>query len=471
MIAIYHNRGKGCGQGPVHYLLGQEMDREDSELLRGDPENTIDLINSLEFEKKYTSGLLSFTETDLDDETKSKIMDEFERTTFAGLEPDQYDILWVEHTDKNNLELNFVIPNVELSTGKRYQPYYDRVDRKGIESFKEIQNQTYGLTDPRDPARRESTIREKGLPSNTRELKEALDNYLCESIENGSVSDRTDVMSKLEGLDLKITRITDKALSIEHPETGRPVRLRGELYEKDSRFDETYERGFEERERAFKSGAKDRLEKAEQYHDKYVGRRSQRNSESYKRPQQRDIQENEKTISIDNSRSISSGLDAVSCELVHGSKDSVSVERSAGTGREHEEMGIRNESGRGSSISDTSQRDESRDRDHVHSGQQDSIEDNKGLDNDGNGKTFNDYLRGFSERAKAGARSLKEGFTRLRERFREGREGVPGNEKREPSYPGKTRDFGQQIGQLDRAIKQEKIRSYEHNIEQGGLSW
>jgi hypothetical protein len=44
-----------------------------------------------------------------------------------GLDKDQYQILWVQHQDKVNqdtgetrLELNFVIPNVELSTGKRY---------------------------------------------------------------------------------------------------------------------------------------------------------------------------------------------------------------------------------------------------------------------------------------------------------------------------------------------------------------
>ncbi|MGK3295905.1 hypothetical protein ACSLNR_28615, partial [Escherichia coli] len=38
-------------------------------------------------------------------------------------------ILWVEHQDKGRLELNFVIPNMELANGKRLQPYYDRADR------------------------------------------------------------------------------------------------------------------------------------------------------------------------------------------------------------------------------------------------------------------------------------------------------------------------------------------------------
>ena len=49
-------------------------------------------------------------------------MQSFEETLLAGLERDQYDITWIEHTDKGRLELNFVIPNVELSTGSDYSP-------------------------------------------------------------------------------------------------------------------------------------------------------------------------------------------------------------------------------------------------------------------------------------------------------------------------------------------------------------
>ncbi|EEZ6074964.1 relaxase/mobilization nuclease domain-containing protein, partial [Escherichia coli O6] len=47
----------------------------------------------------------------------------------------QYSILWVEHQDKGRLELNFVIPNMELQSGKRLQPYYDRADRPRIDAW------------------------------------------------------------------------------------------------------------------------------------------------------------------------------------------------------------------------------------------------------------------------------------------------------------------------------------------------
>ncbi|HFG3700452.1 TPA: relaxase/mobilization nuclease domain-containing protein [Escherichia coli] len=53
----------------------------------------------------------------------------FERVLMPGLDKDQYSVLWVEHRDKGRLELNFLVPNTELLTGRRLQPYYDRADR------------------------------------------------------------------------------------------------------------------------------------------------------------------------------------------------------------------------------------------------------------------------------------------------------------------------------------------------------
>nr|WP_232221531.1 relaxase/mobilization nuclease domain-containing protein [Desulfovibrio sp. 6_1_46AFAA] len=41
---------------------------------------------------------------------------------FAGLEPDQRNILWVQHSHAGHHELHFVIPRVELSSGKAFNP-------------------------------------------------------------------------------------------------------------------------------------------------------------------------------------------------------------------------------------------------------------------------------------------------------------------------------------------------------------
>ncbi|MBJ2260110.1 relaxase/mobilization nuclease domain-containing protein, partial [Pseudomonas psychrophila] len=122
MIVKFHARGTGGGKGPTQYLLGRDGQREGATLLRGDPEQVAELIDSSRYAKKYTSGVLSFAEADLPPEQKRALMDSFEKALLPGLEARQYSCLWVEHQDKGRLELNFVIPNLELTEGKRLQP-------------------------------------------------------------------------------------------------------------------------------------------------------------------------------------------------------------------------------------------------------------------------------------------------------------------------------------------------------------
>ena len=135
IVKFLGNKGGGSAGATIDYLLGKDRDRPGAVLLSGDPELTQRLADNLDFQNRYTVGVLSFEETDIDQHQKEKIMQSFEETLLAGLERDQYDITWIEHTDKGRLELNFIIANVELSTGKRLQPYYDKVDRPLVEKW------------------------------------------------------------------------------------------------------------------------------------------------------------------------------------------------------------------------------------------------------------------------------------------------------------------------------------------------
>jgi hypothetical protein len=108
------------GRGLADYLL--EKEREvDPEVVRGDPDRTARLIDSLDFERKYTHGVLSFEKEEgerVNPEIQERIIDSFEGHAFAGLEHDRYDILWVRHQDKERLELHFATPRVDLATGR-----------------------------------------------------------------------------------------------------------------------------------------------------------------------------------------------------------------------------------------------------------------------------------------------------------------------------------------------------------------
>ena len=258
MIVKFFRRGKGAGSGPLNYLLGGSKPRDGAKVLYGDPKLTEQLINTTPYKQKYKSGVLSFTEdaTQFSDEQKKDIMQRFENTLFTGLEPDQYDILWVEHSDKEGrLELNFVIPCQELRSGKRLQPFYAAADLVRVNAFKNIINQECGLTDPNDPERKRLTnpyinnaprptpYDKKAKPTkkvddeiidkppNTYALKEAIDRKMLYSLEEGSLNNRTSVLYSLESMGLKIKRTTKSSISVAHPAMKKNIRLKGTIYE------------------------------------------------------------------------------------------------------------------------------------------------------------------------------------------------------------------------------------------------
>ena len=245
MIVKFFKFGKGKSKHCLDYLLGKDRDREHARVLSGDVDLTADLIDSSRFTKKYTSGCLSFAEVDLPEDAKRKIMADYEKCLFPGMTKDQYNILWIEHRDKGRLELNFVIPNVELSTGKRLQPFYAPADLGRVDCFKKIINHDYNLHDPDDPENKqlatvslddEGEIKPKkgevSKSKTSKEIAEDIDIKVMQAYLDGKIKDRDDtILFLVDELKLNVTRITNKGISILPEGKNRPVRLKGEMYE------------------------------------------------------------------------------------------------------------------------------------------------------------------------------------------------------------------------------------------------
>ncbi len=233
MIVKVHARGAGGGSGPTGYLLGRDGQRELAVTLRGDPVEVRDLIDSTKFARKYTSGVLSFAEADLRPEQKAKIMDSFESALLPGMEKNQYSVLWVEHRDKGRLELNFVIPNVELTSGKRLQPYYHGADCRRVNAWAETVRFEHKLADPNDPARRRALTTPSDLPKDKQEAARAITDGLLAMAGTGSIKSRADVVKTLTGAGFTVARETKSSISIKDPSGGQNLRLKGALYERD----------------------------------------------------------------------------------------------------------------------------------------------------------------------------------------------------------------------------------------------
>jgi len=225
--AITGGKG-GSPRASMNYLLS----KKDGEfkILQGNPELSVGLAEAMESVNPYSVGCLSFEEANIPEEDKKVIMQRFEESFLAGLDADQYNICWIEHTDKGRLELNFFVPNVELSTGKRLNLYYDRADRHLAESFKKAINLEYGLTSPDAPEKRQTVSIDKSLPKNTKDAVAALNGLIEGEFKLGNIQNRQDVVNCFEKHGFEIARQGKDYLSIKN-ESGRNIRLKGVFYE------------------------------------------------------------------------------------------------------------------------------------------------------------------------------------------------------------------------------------------------
>jgi len=222
-----HPKSGGSPRGSMDYLLKKKED--EFQVLQGNPRLSVDIAEGLDFQNQYTVGCLSFEEASIPDAHKQEIMQTFEETFFAGLEPEQYNICWIEHTDKGRLELNFFVPNVELESGKRLSVYYDKSDRPLADNFKQIINQMYGLSDPDAPEKRQLTVSSKNIPKDKKMAQEAINGLLEGELEKGRIQTREDVLNCLTEAGFEIARVTPKNISIKTD--GQNLRLKGAIYE------------------------------------------------------------------------------------------------------------------------------------------------------------------------------------------------------------------------------------------------
>jgi len=304
MLVKINSRGRGGSAGAINYLLGDfgtvngrmpkkaEQERGIGKrsvkpvILRGDVKQTAQLIDSLSFSRNYTSGTLSFTENNIPDHQKNKLMDEYTKMLLAGLDADQYDVLWIEHRDKDRLELNFLIPNVELGTGKRLQPYYDSVDRDRVNAWQQTINDQYGFTDPHSPEHKRFSVTAHDLPQNKQQAVSEIKLALVCQAEDGLIRDRDDVINELKSLGFEIAREATSFISIKDPRGGKNIRLKGEIYERNFKFSEETEETIGRTIREYQENRKQRLAAATDTLNKTYKAKCKYNNERYPRAKQ-----------------------------------------------------------------------------------------------------------------------------------------------------------------------------------------
>lgn len=255
MINIINKHGTGSVKNAIKYL---QSDRDHKGTFRNvKPRdfagNALDCTYALEDvdrKHKYISGTLAFAPNERPtDKQLIAVVESFRKTFLAGLE---YGVNFVDywniHEDKGRIELNYIIPMTELSTGKRINPFPPGKEKEAFkDSFDAFMNHKLGYDQVvRNPLKAsESKFEKKVLPHATSDLanqirsikpdKDTISLNVGYQMLNGKITNRQQLCDYLENFG-EITRVNDKFISLKVNGSQKAFRLSGPVYEHGADF-------------------------------------------------------------------------------------------------------------------------------------------------------------------------------------------------------------------------------------------
>lgn len=253
MLIKFFTNGVGGGAGPVDYLIAEQVLAYDDnrnlmrdaegqpelvtrdplpEVMRGSPEQMMALIDACPFKWSYRAGVIAFAAEDAPTEQQQReAMDSFEALAFAGLEPDEYAMLWVRHTHEQRVELHFTTPRVRLSTQQSLNiapPGY----QKAFDSLRDKLNLAHDWADPMAPERRRDVQITTETPARARSRDE-VQAFIAHQIEHGVITNRPEMIECLQGVGFEVPRAGKDYLTVKDPDNDQRWRLKGAIYHDD----------------------------------------------------------------------------------------------------------------------------------------------------------------------------------------------------------------------------------------------
>lgn len=222
---------KGGTIEAINYMCNERLNDGTARVLRGNANLTKKIVQSIKFKQKLHVGVLSFEEPNLDEDTKILMMNSFERVLLPQMQG-RYNILWVEHSDKGRLELNYLIPKIDLPTQKSLTPYFDTLDRHRIEIWRDIQNLLHKLSDPNDP-------RKSQVISNDKRIKlfedyKKLNEQLHELVSKNRIQNREQLIALLNKSNIE-TKAYKTYITVKFPNSKKTQKLKGGIYNEEFR--------------------------------------------------------------------------------------------------------------------------------------------------------------------------------------------------------------------------------------------
>jgi mobilization protein len=228
MLIKFFKTNNGGGESGIDYLLNSRVADKTAYVIKGNEHVTRQIVNNIENRQKTCIGCLSFEEDNIDKNVKKELIREFERILF-GMYRERFNILWVEHIDKGRLELNFVIPKIDLKSGLAFNPYYHKADMPLIDSWQNYTNLRYNFSDPKDPAKSHILQGQRKELSLIKDYIE-LERILIDKFINQEFTCRSDILKAFNDSNIEITRVGGDYISVKLPNSKKARRFKGDMF-------------------------------------------------------------------------------------------------------------------------------------------------------------------------------------------------------------------------------------------------
>ena len=245
------NHGKGSAAHASAYVL-DKFDhlgnvRAGVDVLRGDATTFNAICDSSPHLWKYTSGVIAWSKEDSPtDEQIKEVLDEFEKHAFSGLDPSQYHLFAVLHTDDDGSKhIHVLAPRLDIQSGKSLNIAPPRHE-KHFDSLRDYFNTKYQWSRPDDlllmkttqepnhiaklNAQAKNILTSQDLETLTKkQFCKTVDNYVKTLLKTQIVKNRAEIVSCIEQLE-GVASVRAKQTVTVTLNNGKKHRLSGDFY-------------------------------------------------------------------------------------------------------------------------------------------------------------------------------------------------------------------------------------------------
>lgn len=221
-------------------------------LVRGVPADFVRVASGLTFNERYKSFIASWSPGDEPDaEQMERVVRSLERLLFGDLDTSRFSYVVYVHRKNDKVDLHALIANVELASGLHFNAAPPRW-QGSFDAWRDMHNAREGWASPADPklARKVQpgvkphfkSVKARNGGSTPPSYKAQFNSYALNLVDAGLIASRDELIDAL-ALHGKVNRVNPNFISIIPPELGRPIRLKGAIFEDGFDFAAAVKRG------------------------------------------------------------------------------------------------------------------------------------------------------------------------------------------------------------------------------------